>query len=49
MSIAERVLNHTQRGVADTYDCFAYLDEKREALEKWEQHLRALWSAGQAD
>jgi integrase len=37
--IAERVLNHVQPGVAGVYDRFAYLDEKRAALEKWSDHL----------
>lgn len=40
--IAERVLNHMQPGVAGVYDRFAYLDEKRTALEKWAAHLEAL-------
>ncbi|HEY1891978.1 MAG TPA: tyrosine-type recombinase/integrase [Steroidobacteraceae bacterium] len=37
--IAERVLNHVQPGVAGVYDRFAYLEEKRAALEKWASHL----------
>jgi integrase len=40
--IAERVLNHVQPGVAGVYDRFAYLEEKRAALEKWTAHLKAL-------
>jgi integrase len=40
--IAERVLNHTQDMVAGTYDRHAYLDEKREALTKWSDHLATL-------
>lgn len=40
--IAERVLNHIQPGVAGVYDRFAYLNEKREALEKWAKHLEQL-------
>jgi len=28
------------------YDRHTYMDEKREALQRWEQHLRALVSAG---
>ena len=40
--IAERVLNHTQPGVAGVYDRHAYLDEKRAALELWSEHLRTL-------
>lgn len=40
--IAERVLNHVQPGVAGVYDRFAYVDEKRAALEKWSDHLVGL-------
>ena len=40
--IAERVLNHIQPGVAGVYDRFAYLEEKRTALEKWAVHLKGL-------
>lgn len=40
--VAERVLGHAQDGVAGVYDVFDYLPEKREALEKWAQHLRGL-------
>lgn len=40
--IAERVLNHAQEKIAGTYDRFAYLDEKRAALEKWAAHLKGV-------
>jgi integrase len=40
--VSERVLNHAQDKIAGTYDVHDYLDEKREALEKWEQHLKGL-------
>jgi integrase len=40
--IGERVLNHAQGKVEGAYDRYAYLDEKREALEKWAQHLSTL-------
>jgi integrase len=40
--IAERCLNHKQRGVEGAYDVHAYLDEKRDALNKWAAHLEAL-------
>jgi len=40
--IAERALNHAQPGIVATYDVHGYLDEKREALEKWAAHLRML-------
>jgi integrase len=37
--VAERVLNHAQEKIPGTYDVHDYLDEKREALEKWAEHL----------
>ena len=40
--VAERVLNHTQEGIAGVYDQWAYIDEKRAALEKWAAHLSEL-------
>ena len=40
--IAERVLNHAQECIPGTYDRHEYLEEKREALEKWAEHLQAL-------
>jgi integrase len=36
---AERVLGHVIGGVRGVYDRHAYLDEKRDALERWAQHL----------
>ena len=40
--IAQRVLNHAQRGVVRTYDLHQYEGEKRTALEKWAAHVRGL-------
>lgn len=40
--IAERVLNHAQEKIPGTYDVHDYLEEKREALDKWAAHLRGL-------
>lgn len=40
--IAERVLNHVQPGIVGVYDRFAYLEEKRVALERWAAHLEGL-------
>jgi integrase len=40
--IAERVLNHAQEKIPGTYDKYDYLDEKREALDKWAAHLVGL-------
>jgi integrase len=46
--ISERVLNHAQPGIIATYDVYAYGPEKREALERWAAHLRALEVAARA-
>lgn len=40
--IAERCLNHAQETIPGTYDTHDYLDEKREALQKWAAHLGAI-------
>jgi integrase len=43
--VADRVLNHqagTISGVAAIYNRFQYLDERREALDLWGQHLERL-------
>jgi integrase len=37
--VAERVLNHARERMEATYDVHDYIDEKREALEKWAKHL----------
>jgi integrase len=37
--VAELCLGHRQRGIAGVYDRHSYLDEKRDALRKWEAHL----------
>jgi integrase len=47
--IAERVLNHARERIEATYDVHQYLSEKRDALEKWAQHLADLrdsWTQG---
>jgi len=38
--IAERVLGHVIGGVRGVYDRYAYLDEKREALQLWAARIR---------
>jgi integrase len=43
--IAERVLNHKARGIVATYDTHSYLDEKRDALQKWADHLKSIPAA----
>lgn len=40
--IARKVLNHEDGKVDRIYNRHEYLDEKREALEKWAEHLKAL-------
>ena len=40
--IAERVLNHAQEKIAGTYDQWEYIEEKRDALDKWAAHLEGL-------
>ncbi len=43
--IKKKILNHTKRrknDVTDIYDRFEYLDEKREALTKWEELLLSM-------
>ena len=40
--IIGKVLNHADRSVTGIYDRFAYLQEKRHALESWARHLSAL-------
>jgi integrase len=41
--VVDKVLNHvsgTIRGVAAVYNRFAYIDERRAALEAWARHVR---------
>jgi integrase len=45
VDIAERVLNHARERIEATYDVHEYVDEKREALEKWAKYLTALRDA----
>lgn len=42
--VAEMVLNHAQSGIVGVYDTYTYLDERREALDKWAAHLATLAS-----
>jgi integrase len=42
LDVAERVLNHARERIEATYNVHDYLEEKREALEKWAQYLRHL-------
>jgi integrase len=42
LHIAERVINHAQDKIVATYDMFAFVDEKREALEKWAKEVKKI-------
>jgi len=37
--ISERVIGHVIGGVRGVYDRYLYLDEKREALDRWAQRI----------
>jgi hypothetical protein len=40
--VRELVIAHTRSGLHKVYDQYAYLDEKREALELWAKRLRSI-------
>jgi integrase len=40
--VAEAVINHVPPKLIRTYDRYSYINEKREALERWESHIKAL-------
>ena len=37
--ILQKIINHSERGVTQIYDRYSYMDEKREALQKWADKL----------
>ena len=37
--LLHRIVNHTDSGVTAIYDRYSYLEEKREALQKWADRL----------
>ena len=37
--ILQKIINHSERGVTQIYDRYSYMDEKREALQKWADRL----------
>jgi integrase len=43
-NVAELILAHRQGGVVGTYDTHEYLDERREALDAWAQHIATIVS-----
>lgn len=40
--VAEIVIGHGRKGIAGVYDQYSYLDEKRDALDRWAAALRAI-------
>ena len=49
--VVDKILNHTSgtiRGVAAIYNRFAYLDERRAALESWARYVGNLVSPAAA-
>ena len=40
--IAERVINHKPARIKRVYDRYEYFNEKKDALAKWEEHLKIL-------
>jgi integrase len=44
--VAELVLGHAVTGLIKIYDKHDYLDEKRDALSRWEAHLAAILAGG---
>ena len=45
--VQDRILNHVDATVGSRYDRYAHLAEKREALDKWGDHLAAVLAGGQ--
>lgn len=41
-STISRVLNHKEGGVTKIYNRYSYLDEKRDALDRWAKHVESL-------
>jgi integrase len=44
--IAELCIGHRQRGIAAVYDTYRFAGERREAMERWAAHLRAVVEPG---
>jgi integrase len=40
--VAEAVINHVPPKLIRTYDRYSYINEKREALARWESHIKVL-------
>ena len=42
--IAELMIGHAVGGsILRTYDCFAYLEQRRDAMERWAKHILGLF------
>ena len=37
--ILQKIINHSESGVTQIYDRYSYMEEKREALQKWADRL----------
>ena len=48
-STISRVMNHAEGGVTRIYRRYGYLDEKRDALDKWSDRLATILSFGSSD
>jgi hypothetical protein len=40
LEVKEAVLNHAKEGLVRTYDLYDFADEKRDALQRWADHVR---------
>ena len=45
--VAERCLNHSLGRIIETYDQHDYLDERREALQKWADQVDVYLNQGE--
>lgn len=42
--VISKILNHTDSNVTAIYDRYSYLDEKREALDRWSNYISKITS-----
>lgn len=40
--VVDKILNHVDSGVSAVYDTYSYMDEKRDALERWADRLTVI-------
>ncbi len=43
-AVSERILDHTLKGIQGVYNVYEFLDERREALERWAVEVRSIVS-----